>query len=273
MDLSWNLALAALVAIEAIREVPPGASHVLWRAPGGTWRITVLRARFGRMWSWPCLIGGDVIALGDTIGANEEQERHSDDNSCIAPPWWTMVPNILAAFTSALIVVGLPTAAYRFGLLGLVLATCLVLDLWLLTCVATTAVDHVGQPVSIGRPSARIRLCSPFAVLILSGLRTERRLSGQSASGVIRSLLDPVTLQGFVRPTWYDMRNSSIELPRTLPSAVLASMTPEEQADLLMRAPDGAAVGERYCPRCGSVFQSTVSACSDCHEAPALILA
>lgn len=273
MDLSWTLAIAALVAIEAIREAPRGASHVLWRIPGGPWRISELRTRFGREWSWPCLIGGDVIAVGDVIGGAVTDVQCCNDKNRVALPWWTRTPNAIAALTSVVIVVALPAAAYRAGLPGLLLVTCLALNMWLLTCIVASAVDHISQPVSSGRPRVKIRLCSPFAVLILSGLRAERSMSGQSASRVIRSLLDPVTLQAFVRPTWYELRNGSAEVPKTLAAAVLASMTPEEQEALLCRAPEGAAAGERYCPRCGSIFQATVSACSDCPGAPALLLA
>jgi hypothetical protein len=273
MDVGWSLALVALIAIEAIREVPPGASHVLWRVPLGAWQVSELRSRFGRMWSWPCLVGGDLIVVRHYHGAAEAVDRRFDDVARLSSAWWSRAPNLLATLTSSVIVVVLPGAAIRAGLPELLLAACLALNMWLLTCIVTSAVDHMGQRKTLGLSGPQIRLCSPFAVLVLAGLREERRVSDRQSPGVIRALLDADTLQAFVRPTWYDMGRASPGEPKSLAAAVLSTMSLEERAALLERPPEGAMVGEAYCPRCGAVFQATVSACSDCVSSPALLLA
>jgi hypothetical protein len=270
-------AIALLVAIEAVREVPAGATHYVWRVPFGTWGVAEIQKRFDRMWAWPCLLGGDVVILQPAspeavVCGRTDSGAHGFEQVARAQRS-SRLPNVVAFVVTLGIVTALPIGAYRYGVAGLLLACCTFVNLWLLTSILISMREGWrGHKETLQQPSPRIVLGSPLALLTIAGSSIERTVLGEPAWVIARGLLSEDTLAAFLRPTWYDASMGEPSASSTqLEQAILASFSTSELSSLLDQTPKGVQVGERYCPRCGAAFVPGVERCTDCAECPPLI--
>jgi hypothetical protein len=247
----WGTAavLVALVTLEGVRRVPPGAL-VLRRSLVGTWEVA---ARGGdrpawRFVSWyPPL--WTTLLLPPATGT-ARSHRSGPERLAAGGPW---IAALRASGALTLLgLVAIPVAAVRLTAAGVVLVMAAVL----LAAIATAGLGWwARRRLGLARRPAFAAL-SPFAAPYAAERLLEELTAGLTPLAVARALLPAARFETWIRPRVYDAAAGATDaeldgvLARSARAAVLAA--PARPAD--------AAV---YCPRCGAVYQHA-PACADC---------
>ncbi|HEY7505826.1 MAG TPA: hypothetical protein VH700_17130 [Gemmatimonadales bacterium] len=255
---NWEIVavFAALVLLEGLRRVPAGALVLTGSGPGG-WRPQgepELRPRW-RLISWwspvapalllPPLEGAPLLQRGD-IEARLHLVRR-------LAPWLT----VSAAATLLALIFGLPVVTARFGAVGFLTGTAVVLALAVINGAAgRSALRRLGPAPHRARILA---WCSPFAAgRVLEGV-FEAALTGASPAQAVRALAGETVFATWCRSRAYDVVFQGAEDPDLHAAADRATLEA-----IVASPPRAGAGGVSFCPRCAATWRLHSDACPAC---------
>jgi hypothetical protein len=260
VDWTWVAVLYALCVSQAL--VPISKHSLLLRRTGiGRWRViepTEVFPRFQLM--SVILMFEEIVQLSTPIDSAETPGAViTPAKSSRRAEAAVLVGRSLSFIQAACLVVGVPAATASYGVVGLVLTLCVVVNLTVVTSVAFIAIERLLRSDLVLPPrSERIQLHSPFAIPLAGALLRSRALQGVAAAEVLTHLVDETRLGHWLRPLQYDLIRVPETVPPHLRDIVAALSVPPSPS-----ASNGAGADESYCPRCGAVFIRRV-VCSDC---------
>jgi len=258
-DLGTLLLLGGILLLEGIRRVPPGA-FVLRRVAFAGFRTVAVPPGIRLVSLFPPLTTSVVVPPADSAsgGADVAIQAGRLTARLAATRLVLGVLQVLGGVITAGLLLGIPLAMVKGGLVGTLLVIVVLLLLSVLTMVLlSTGLEAVGLPRRAAWGRA-LGLISPFAAPRAAEILLEAAVAGAPPRRVAHLLLPPDEFARWIRPQLYDARAQGAPLPE------LADLVPEpEWAERLAARPAGAEAGP-YCPRCGADYRAGVRRCADC---------
>jgi hypothetical protein len=266
MDWSTALVLAAITWLDGIRPVQADAL-VLRRVLGGPWTVAT-PADAGRTWRlvawWSPFTLGLVIPPGGTAGVDAAAEGTDEAIATrIAHCRRILVAlRALGMVGLAVLVVGLPAAAARFGAWGFVAALGAVLLLSVATSITTLrALTRLGCGWHDAARTAA-PLLWPFSAPHAYEVVLAHAVAGAPPLLVARRLLGVAGFGSWIRPQAYDALRGDV---RSSDATTLATLIgPSDLAAIVSSPPAHCGAGECYCRRCARVYRAGTDACAEC---------
>lgn len=278
IDWGWTSVVVALCALAATRQLPEGTLQATRRWPrmfGGGWRVAAPVRLIGRwhLVGLPLLFTECVILEPANVeGTRAATTERVPDVTVTTSVRLPLAVARLVGFVSFLLVAFLlPIAVATHGLVGLILAICVLANTTLIATVALAWAEWRLRPANDGISRGfRVRLQSPFSVPYASATLLDRALAPLGAAGAARRLMPDASLLEWLRPHVHDhlagiQRDDTLAVIRE----VVEGLADSDRAAAMAR-PARCQPGERYCPRCGSCYEPGSEACADCPGAPAL---
>ncbi|HEU0014199.1 MAG TPA: hypothetical protein VFQ45_10980 [Longimicrobium sp.] len=242
--------LAALTLWDGPRRVPEGAwvlrqvASYPWEAAGGPGTPP------GRL-----LLSYSPFAVRCVV-TEPGQPGAGQMPSARAVRGWTLLLRLCGLLSMAALLVGVPLLTPSYGTYGLALAlgTAFALSV-LAACVSLLALRRMGVD---GRTAMKtvLPMLSPFTAPQAPEIVLQRVLEAVPFARAVR-VLRPGAFAQWVRPLAYD------HLRSPEPAAGFP-LTAGEAAALVAAPPADVEAGERYCPRCGSVYLPSAAGCRTC---------
>jgi hypothetical protein len=262
MDWSWSLVMYALCVADGLVRAEPG-TLVARRSLLGRWRITEPFLLAGR---WHLL--SFSLAFSECVvlkpAGGQESAGHIDAGK---QRGWSaeaaiLFARLVGAISLLLLVIGIPWATAAHGVIGLVLALCVVVNVTMLACMILASIEaFVRESYGVPSGTPRIRLHSPFAVPLMAATVRARALDGVPAHRTVRFLLAR-DWRAWTRAAVFDLAHGLEAGAPRISQELAAALGAEERAGVLA-PPADLRPTESYCPRCGAVFARTGD-CSDC---------
>jgi hypothetical protein len=247
---------AALVLLEGLRRVPAGALVLKGSGPGD-WRPQAEpepRPRW-RLISWwspiaPALLlpplGGAPTLQRGALEARLHLVRR-------VAPWLA----VSAGATLLALILGLPVATARFGAVGFLAGTAIVLALAITNaCAGTFALRRLGSATRRGQILA---WCSPFAAGRVLEVVFETALAGASPAQAVRELAGERVFATWCRRRAYDVVLQGVHDPDLRAAADQATLEA-----IVASPPHDVAGGASFCPRCAATWRISNGACPTC---------
>lgn len=254
VDWGTSLLFAAIVLLEGLRQVPPGAVVIRKLGAGGWQPVSIPSGLRLASWWAP---GSLTVILPPR---KNSPLPTSPGNPLERLGVWPVVLDALGGLTLLSLVVGLPVAARWGSGWGFLAGVALVF--LLSSMVAVGAVIAAGRTGRAGWARLRwgVRFVNPFSAGRAGEALREATLASLPPLEAAQHLLEPDRFEAWLRPRIYDRMAGGPEADPDL-DRVLSRAT---QRALLSRAPAGAGPGEPWCPRCGSAFQPATETCAEC---------
>lgn len=253
----WSTAslLAAVVLLEGLRRVPPGAV-VLRAGLTRQWEPVALEAGL-RVVSWFAPISRTII-LPVHLNAAPDAAEFSVRLRRIRPV--TLLLSALGWLSLVSLLLGLPLAAAHFGGWGFLFAAAGLM----LLAIMVTGCTIWGLSRTDMRFKAALRaslpLLSPFASGRAAEVLLEGATRGISSLRVARTLMPETDFVRWVRPRVFDAEWRKAEDPEL--RLVLSSA---ERVGFLNAIPAEELGGASFCPRCGHAYERESGSCPDCN--------
>lgn len=276
IDWSWTSVVVALCALAATRQLPEGTLQATRRWPrvlGAHWRVAPPVRLVGRwhLVGLPLLCTEFVLVEPRATGQSDTPTAAWPPASASAARLPLAIAQLVGSTSFVLVAFLLPIAVASHGLVGLILAVCVLANTTMVASAALAWVDwRLRAAYGVSSPGFRIRLQSPFSIPHAASGVLDQVLAPLGAAATVRRLMPDAGLYAWLRPHVHDHTHES---PRddtpAVVKAIVRELSLEEVAAALVR-PERCVPGERYCPRCGSCYEPTSEACADCPGAPAL---
>lgn len=274
LDWSTMIVLAAIVVLEGVRRVPPGAI-ILRRVPGSGWSVADGQPPT-RRWglaSWGAPAAMHVVVEPDTGEPARGLEEVSELLGHLR--WRLATLRVLGGIALLGIVMGVPTVAARFGGRGLLASLVAVFGLSIvITVVSGMTVRHVVG-ASRGATVRAVRgILSPFAAPRAAEIVLERAMAGVAPLVAARVLVGGERFARWVRPGAYDLvaasgrRDDGGEAGDTMGVEIERALSRDECRAIVETPPAGRVETEPYCPRCGDLYRDEVVSCTSCDGVP-----
>lgn len=278
IDWGWASVVVALCALAATRQLPEGTLQATRRWPrmfGGGWRVAAPVRLMGRwhLVGLPLLFTECVIlepSTGDGARA-AVADRIPDVTGRISARIPLAVAQLTGLTSFLLVAFLLPIAVATHGLVGLIFAICVLANTTLIATVALAWAEWRLRAANGGSVRGfRVRLQSPFSVPYTAATLLDHALAPLGAAGAVRRLMPDASLLEWLRPHVHDQLAGvhRDDTPSVL-REIVAGLADADRAAAVTR-PARCQPGERYCPRCGSCYESGSEACADCPGAPVL---
>ena len=278
IDWGWTSVVVALCALAATRQLPEGTLQATRRWPrivGGGWRVAAPVRLVGR-WHFvglPLLFTECVILEPATVdGTRSAMADRTPDLTGMTSVRIPLALAQLVGFISFLLVAFLlPVAVATHGLVGLILAVCVLANTTLIATVALAWAEWRLRTAYGGTARGfRVRLQSPFSVPYAAATLLDHALAPLGAAAAVRRLMPDASLLEWLRPHVHDplAGRHRDDTPAVIRDIVEGLADADTAA--AMTRPTRCQPGERYCPRCGSCYEPASEACADCPGAPAL---
>jgi hypothetical protein len=255
VEWNWLPVIAAIVLLDALRAVPPGA-QVVRRVLILPWRpyTDTGSERSVRLLSWCPPVTMAVIVGGE--GGGNVPGRLPDEKLLARRCGLLRLAGGVALVA---LVAGVPVAVGSFGSFGLgaAVALLIVVDA-AVVLLAASALRALG----VARKEAwrtALPIFSPFAAPRAAEIVLQRVLNHRPPLAVMRYLTNTSEFADWVRPRAYDLRRGGAVDPE-----LAAALAVEDLDAVLALPPRSAATGEQYCPRCATTYQSWAGACTSC---------
>jgi hypothetical protein len=280
VEVTTAAAMAAVSWLEGVARTASG-SVALRRVGFGPWRVHE-PAEVGAGWRvvawWPpltlaVLLEPDASRVADaTCGsarlAHRLRARQRRARVHVA------LLRVLGALVLLTLVAGIPLATARLGVAGLVLGVAALLYLGICTSVATYAGLRRAGVVWRAALLPALRALWPFLALRAAATVQGSVVAGAPPAIVTRVLLGEPAFARWVRPALWDATHRDAtcrgvapedDAP-TLVAEVAAALVDEGGHDALAaaRAPDDAAPGDAWCPRCARLYRASLAECAAC---------
>lgn len=254
----WSTAslLAAVVLLEGLRRVPPGAL-VLRAGLTRQWEPVALEPGL-RVVSWFAPVSSTVILPVQLEAAPPDAADFSERLRRIR--LFALLLTALGWLSLVSLVLGLPLAAAHFGGWGFLLAAAgLMLLAIMVTGFTTWGLSRTNMRFTAAL-RASLPLLSPFASGRAAEVLLEGATRGVSSLRVARTLMPETTFVRWVRPRVFDAERRKAEDPE-----LTLVLSPAERVGFLNAIPAEEVGGASFCPRCGHAYDRESGSCPDCN--------
>ena len=257
-----GLILLAVAALEWVRKLE-GDECILRRDPLGRWRV-VYPLRLWRQWhlvSWfpPFFL---TVVLPPSLGRRAAVSQRGTGHITGMRLFQTV--RALGAVALLTLLLGIPWATSRFGLMGILIS---VAWLFLLTLVNQGFVIAIlrREGATLGQALKKsTTLLSPFAMPLSAETLFSRRFIGAPRMASIRSLTGESEFQLLIQPFAFDLESARVSVSDPWLEEIALSFSKRERARIAGAVPAGLLPGQKYCPRCGGIYRETFVRCSEC---------
>jgi hypothetical protein len=257
VEWSWLPVIAAIVLLDGLRAVPPGA-QVVRRVLNLPWRpyVDTGAERSVRLLSWCPPLTMAVIVSGERDG-DATNATPLPDEKLLARRCSLL--RIAGGIALVALVAGVPVAVGSFGSFGLGAAVALLI---LVDAIVALLAASALRALGLARREAwraALPIFSPFAATRAAEIVLQRVLNDRPPLTVMRFVTNHSEFADWVRPRAYDLRRGGAADPE-----LAAALAVEDLDAVLALPPKSATSGEQYCPRCATSYQSWASACTSC---------
>jgi hypothetical protein len=257
-----GLILLAVAALEWVRKLE-GDECILRRDPLGRWRV-VYPLRLWRQWhivSWfpPFFF---TVVLPPSLGRRPAVSQLGTGDITGTRLFQTV--RVLGSVALLTLLLGIPWATSRFGLMGILVSVAWLLLLTLMNQVFVVAVLRREGVTLLPALRKATSLLSPFAMPLTSETLFSRRFIGAPRMASIRSLTGESDFQLLIQPFAFDLETARVSVGDPWLEEIALSFSKRERARIAGAVPAGLLPGQRYCPRCGGIYRGTFVKCSEC---------
>ena len=262
-DLGVVATLLAITTLEGFRRLPAD-SIILQQLGAGAWNVARERTSAGvHMLSWciPVLLPVTLVPnreVSPQLGVRRLQcrlrARMRRTKSGL------LIARALGVITLAALIAGVPLATRRFDTTGLAGSALAVLSLCALQSMLTYALLRRAGAARKGSTMASLSVLNPFSSHRAAEIVQMQVVSGVPSIAVAYALLGEARFFRQMRRAAYD----ALQTDQPGAHAVLTQLIGRDLLEEQLRTSPDCVPGTTFCPRCGAVFISARSDCSDC---------